>query len=330
MFFAAFLSFQCVETLITVRVFPDGKYHMKFHAEGDKKDVFDEDFPIPMAPPWATVILESDKEDSDEPVHIINSEAILKGATAFHSEIDGPAPIRHPITIQKNDGLFYTTYSLLQVFRGRRIHLKYPLLAKAIEEAGDDSAETRVETEIIMYCLKTGISDLQETLPIEDLLKERILNHFRGVFHKAEEEGNLFGIMGSENSTEENSFVLPVKLIETNFRPFMADLPENFTEECLDAMAPYIEEANVTIGLNDDTFKFAAILPGVTTHSNANSISNDTLWWSFNYEDFLNDDYIIEAASIIYHPKKVQMAIVITALVILIGIILISIRKKKS
>ena len=38
---------NCVETLITVNVFPDGAYHMKFHSEGDKKDIFDQDFPLP-------------------------------------------------------------------------------------------------------------------------------------------------------------------------------------------------------------------------------------------------------------------------------------------
>ena len=32
---------NCVETLITVNVFPDGAYHMKFHSEGDKKDIFE-------------------------------------------------------------------------------------------------------------------------------------------------------------------------------------------------------------------------------------------------------------------------------------------------
>jgi hypothetical protein len=179
-----------------------------------------------------------------------------------------------------------------------------------------------------MYCLQAGISDLQDRLPIKDLLKERILNHFRGVFHKAEEEGDLFGIMDKEN--KQDLFALPKELIETNFRPFLADLPKNFTQECMDAMAPYIDEANVTVNLNDDTFKFVGILPGVITRTNADSIFNDTLLWIFNYEDFLNDDYIIEAASIIYHPKRIQIAIVIGALAALVGLISISRRRRIS
>ncbi len=303
---------------------------MKFHTEGDKKDVFDDDFPIPMQSPWAAEIIEKGKKDSNDPVHVINSEAVLSGTTTFYSETSGPAPPRHPITVQKNAGLFSTSYTLHQVFEGRRVHQKYPLLAKAMEDSEDDSTVKRVETEIIMYCLAAGIKDLQEPMPIEGLLKERILNHFRGVFYKAEEAGNLFGIMDSDKNEGEDVFILPKALIETNFRPFLDDLPENFTQACMEAMMPYIDEANVTVGLNDDTFKFAGILPGVITHSNADSMSHDTLWWEFNYEDFLNDDYVIEAASVIYHPKRIQMAIVIGALVVLIGLILISRKRKTS
>ena len=40
----SFFSFQCVETLITVNVFPDGNYHMQFLSKGDKKDIYDLDF----------------------------------------------------------------------------------------------------------------------------------------------------------------------------------------------------------------------------------------------------------------------------------------------
>ena len=36
--FATFFSLQCVETLISVRVFPSGEYLMKLRSEGDEKD----------------------------------------------------------------------------------------------------------------------------------------------------------------------------------------------------------------------------------------------------------------------------------------------------
>lgn len=321
---------QCVETLITVRVFANGKYHMKFRTEGDKEDVFNQDFLIPMSSPWAAEIIEKGNEDSDEIVHVIISEAVLAGNTVFHTNSNDPAPLRHPIIVQKTDRLFSTEYILRQVFNGRRVHQKYPLMAIEMQDAGNDSTGKIVETEIIMYCLDAGISDLQDIMPVKNLLKERILNHFRGVFSKAEEEGKLFGIMDDSNNENDETFVLPTQLIKTNFRPFLTDLPKNFTEACMDAMVPYIEEANVTVNLHDDTFKFAGILPGAITHTNADSISNDTLWWTFNYEHFLNDDYVIEAASIIYHPKKIQLAIVLGALSLLIALIFIFKKRQTS
>ena len=324
------MSMQCVETLITVRVFPDGKYHMKFRTEGDKEDIFNQDFPIPMSNPWVAEIIEKGKEDNDETVHIIISEAVLSGNTLFHTNINDPAPLRHPIIVQKKNKLFSTEYILRQVFKGRHVHQKYPLMAIEMQDTGNDSTGKIVETEIIMYCLKAGIEDIQGKMAVSDLMKERILNHFRGVFYKAEEEGKLFGIMDDSHDEKEETFVLPKQLIETNFRPFLADLPQNFTEACMDAMIPYIDEANITVNLHDDTFKFSGILPGAITHTNADSISNDTLWWAFNYEHFLNDDYIIEAASIVYHPKKIQIAIVAGALILLIGLILTFIKRKTS
>jgi len=317
------MSIQCVETLITVRVFPDGKYHMKFRTEGDKEDIFNQDFPIPMSSPWTAEIIEKGKEDSDETVHIIISEAVLSGNTLFHTNINDPAPLRHPIIVQEKNRLFSTEYFLRQVFKGRQVHQKYPLMAIEMQDTGNDSTGTIVETEIIMYCLKAGIEDLQKAMPVSDLLKARILNHFQGVFFKAEEEGKLFGIMDDNQNGKDVPFVLPKQLIETNFRPFLSDLPQNFTEACMNAMNPYIEEANITVNLHDDTFKFSGTLPGAITHTNADSISNDTLWWSFNYEHFLNDDYVIEAASIVYHPNNIQKAIITGALILLIGLILI-------
>ena len=95
-------------------------------------------------------------------------------------------------------------------------------------------------------------------------------------------------------------------------------------------MKPYINEANITLGLNDDTFKFACILPGQITHSNADSTSNDTLWWEFSLEKFIDEDFVIEASSIIYFQNRIQRIIVGSALIILLGLILISKQRKNS
>ena len=41
---------SCVEHLVTIRVYPDGRYLMNFVSRGDSTDVFNEDFPHPFGP----------------------------------------------------------------------------------------------------------------------------------------------------------------------------------------------------------------------------------------------------------------------------------------
>ena len=199
-----------------------------------------------------------------------------------------------------------------------------------MSEASSDSIDMLIETEIIMYCLKMGIQDIQDKYPIKELTQQRILNHFRGVFYKAEEEGNLFGILNSSSNVEKNNFVIPESLIRVNFRPFDNLLPQNYVNECIQAMTPYINEANITVSLNDDSYKFACTLPGRIAYSNADSTKNDTLWWSFTTQDFLNDDYVIKAASVVYYQTKIQRIVVGSALVILFVLIFLSKKRKQS
>ncbi len=326
----SFFTLQCVETLITVNVFQDGNYHMQFQSKGDKEDVYDLDFPIPKQDPWLYKTSKMNNQDGGDSIYVANSEAILSGATIFHPIQEGPGVQRHPIIVKKQKSTFSTSYELLKVFSGRKVQQKYPLLAKVMFNASSDSIDLLIETEIIMYCLKMGMQDLQGKYSIKNLTRERILNHFKGVFYKAEEEGNLFGILNSSSNIEKNKFVIPKSLIKTNFRPFENLLPLNYVSDCIKAMAPYIKEANITVSLNDDTYKFACTLPGRIAHSNADSTSNDTLWWSFSTQDFLNDDYVIEAASVVYYKTNIQRVVVGSALVVLLVLIFISKKRKRS
>ena len=322
--FATLFSFQCVETLISVRVLPSGEYLMRFQSEGDKRDVFNDDFILPRQNNWIAESTEKQKSDSGETVFILETQALLVGETIFHEINEGPSPQRHPINVGKIDYFFSTTYELNKVFKGRQVHKKYPLLSQAMADASTDSINEKVESEIIMYCLDAAM----EQIEIKELLKDRILNHFKGVFYKAEEEGNLLQVLETSKISNGEKISLPEKLIRSNLLPFGSLLPSNFADSCIDKMKPYIKEANITVELHDDTFKFAGVLPGLITRSNADSISNDTLWWVFNANNFLNDDYIIEAASVIYYPRKVQLTIVvITAMILLI--LFISYKKRK-
>ncbi|GIS47947.1 MAG: hypothetical protein Ct9H90mP20_6170 [Candidatus Neomarinimicrobiota bacterium] len=51
------------------------------------------------------------------------------------------------------------------------------------------------------------------------------------------------------------------------------------------------------------------------------------MWWAFDLKDFMNDSYTIEAASIVYYPQRIQKAIVLGTLIILIVLFIIAKRK---
>ncbi|GIS73546.1 MAG: hypothetical protein CM1200mP10_31230 [Candidatus Neomarinimicrobiota bacterium] len=70
------------------------------------------------------------------------------------------------------------------------------------------------------------------------------------------------------------------------------------------AVDRYSKEMHTTGQLQDDQFKFRIFLPGVVISTNADSIAGDTLLWTFGLKDFLNDDYILEAQSIVYSKKR--------------------------
>ena len=44
--------------------------------------------------------------------------------------------------------------------------------------------------------------------------------------------------------------------------------------------------------------------------NNANYISNDTLFWSFQMENYMNEDYIMHAISFINYPNRQKFGII--------------------
>ena len=165
-----------------------------------------------------------------------------------------------------------------------------------------------------------------------ELKLDYILNHLKEevIVFLLDQNHSPSHAVGIDGRKEKNNFVIPESLIITNFRPFEDLLPQNYVNDCIQAMTPYIDEANITVSLNDDTYKFACTLPGRIAHSNADSTANDTLWWSFGTQDFLNDDYVIKAASVVYYETKIQRVVVASALVILLVLIFLSKKRKQS
>ena len=124
---------------------------------------------------------------------------------------------------------------------------------------------------------------------------ERITTHVRNYAERVKSKKIV-----TELSEEKIEFLK--KLI----RPFRDEISSEFYNVLNKAMYPYEEELRITTGLQDDKFHFHLTMPGLVTRSNADTISGDTLKWTFELGDFAGDDYIMEAVSVIYKTKDIQ------------------------
>ncbi len=299
---------SCVETLITVKVFPDGRYSMSFLTKGDSTDVFNHDFPHPSGSAWTTKIEKEHVENDD--VWVMKTSGIAEGALLFTSRDDSLTSLQHPIQIQRTEGYFTTRYTLRNVFKGRNVYLKYPAFGKSLQESNNDS--TRWLDEAFYYMCSAGINDLQRDpeTTIDPHLSERVINHIHNTLARVNHK-KLF------EELEDKQYFMDQML-----RPFQNDLPIGYSTLLSNATDIYEEELRLTSELQDDQFQYQVFMPGVITSTNADTISEDTLKWSFGINEYINDDYVIEAASIVYSSQRIQIAILFTAGLLLIMLFL--------
>lgn len=309
-----FLSGGCVETIISVRVLPDGHYTMQFHSKGDSSDVFNRDFPHPEGPGWTQSV--SSEQEDETIIWTVVTGGIRSGTGHFPDSSDSPVPLRHTIDVEKTDGWIATSYNLRYTYRGRSAYLKYPEFAKQATGVAHDS--TKWIGEALHYIVSSALNDLQDNplYTLSDQFLERLQNHSKGYFAHIQEE-DLF---------EE----LDHTFLRRAFRPFLKELPDGFVAALQKSMDPHEQELRLTSDLSDDEFTFNLFLPGTVTSANADTIVGDTLRWSFNLKEFVNDDYRIEASSIVYSPTRVQAVILIVTAMVLLGLWFLSRRKIRS
>jgi hypothetical protein len=96
----------------------------------------------------------------------------------------------------------------------------------------------------------------------------------------------------------------------------------------IDSIFKTLEDGlQITLDLIDDNFEFQLILPGILEYTNADSLAGDTLFWSFQLEDYMNEDYIMTAQSCISYPNRKKWGIIIM-LILVVLFIGIKLRKR--
>ncbi|HJL74875.1 MAG TPA: hypothetical protein QGF08_07005 [Candidatus Marinimicrobia bacterium] len=289
----------CVETIINVRVHPDGRYTMGFTTKGDSTDVFNNDFPHPSGPDWTTHVSKEKKEKDD--IWTMSTQGIIAGSYIFTSRKDSLVALQHPIQVERKEGYFATRYTLRNVFVGRQVYRKYPAFGQSLQESDSDS--TRWLDEAFNYMCSQAINNLQNdpATSIEEGLAERVENHIRNTLARVSQK-ELFNELENKQA-----------FIDQTLRPFSRDLPLGYGTLLSKATDAYAEELRLTNDLQDDQFEYRVIMPGMISFTNADTISGDTLKWSFGLQQYLNDDHVVSAASVVYSARRIQVAVLITA-----------------
>ncbi len=304
-----FVTVSCVEHVITVRIHPDGHYTMQIRSSGDSTDVFDNDFSHPIPNDIWMKSIQSSVEENDT-IWTMTTQGYLFGFTRFNEDSLSLAPLRYPVNLIKKEGWISTRFIFSQIFSGRGAFRKYPILAEALRSnAKLDSI--RWMPEAMEYICTQTIHDIQTThhFDIETIFLERIRHHLQNYFIHVKEEKLL-------KELDENRDIF----LRRAFSPFLTQLPDEFIPAMSQAMKPHEEELRITMGLQDDLFEYRVLMPGMMTHTNADTVMNDTLKWIFDLETFLNDDVTIEAESVIFSQTRLQQLILLLVLSLLIFI----------
>ena len=196
--------------------------------------------------------------------------------------------------------LFGTHYFITQFFKGREVFRKYPKFGNSMSSIDNDTTEWIGEA--LYYIGSTAVNDLQSdsSTMINGLLAERLENYIRGYVDRK----NFTELYSIEDSS--GLFVRDI------LQPFTNELPPNYKLDFKNLVDIYSKEMHITGQLRDDQFKFNIFLPGAIITTNADSIAGDTLMWTFGLKEFLNDDYILHAESIVYSKKRIQIGVILS------------------
>ena len=197
-------------------------------------------------------------------------------------------------------------------FHGRQIKSDYPLLYQAILSEKMDSLHWL--TEALTIIIDKSLKNLTpEPMAINNLLwNQRLVNHFRNTFSRIQSLADLEQMQNDR-----------VNYIENILKPFSVD--NSFPQKLADAMTVHEKYLQTSLDLDDDSFEIKVLMPGQVVSTNSSSLNQDTLIWSFGLDSLLNDQFSLEAVSVIYPIENMEKMIILGVFILLIffGLLLI-------
>jgi len=287
----------CVEHNFFIKISPDGNYQVQYSAHGDKLDLKDFDFPLPYGANWSihSTIEEIEAESYDYTANRFFKrnqkfpDTFFKGDSIYSESL-----LKHPMIIKHRNWFFEEKYKFIGKFKGRSVNSKYPIIGELIRSI--DNPPQKWLHKSLSYLLYETLdrSNIEwNTKPIiENELDHWIKNDLYSV-----NDSILFEELDYYKNLGLDIIMQPAS-------------PGLYVE--MDSIFKLLEdELKITLELEGDNFDFELILPGILDSTNADTTYGDTLYWAFNLDDFMNDDYIMMAESSIKHPMRKNIFIII-------------------
>jgi len=289
--------FSCVEHKFSFTVSPNGSYRVEYRGHGDKNDLIDNDFTLPKGKGW---IINSTLENTEAESYDYTAHRLFnrneKFPISFYSgdSIYFESFLKHPIRLRHNNWFFKETYSFDAQIIGRSVSDKYPLVEKFIINAEK---------------------------PPEGWLKEALLYLLTETLNRVDIEWNTRPIINAElqdwkknelMQISDSTFFEEIDYYKNIGLDIIMQPASPHLYNDMDSIYKLLEdELTITLDLLDDIFSFQLFLPGILESTNADSSSGDTLFWSFDLQDYMNKDFVMHANSLISYPNRQKAGLLI-------------------
>ena len=293
----------CVKNIITIHIRPTGSFDMNITAIGNKEDILDDDFPIPINNGWT---IESDTYNNEDDTYEISVSKYFKPnekiSENFHvnSNKKNHPFLKHNIDVKYRNRFFYKTYELNIIFKSRMVDEKYPQFINVINNPEENYPGWA--TEVFSY------------LFTETINRSKIEFNQKGMVQR-----DINTWIQKNIASKNDSMIIELfpDLKEQGLDMLMHPLNPNLYND-IDSIFNYLEkEYEITQLLVDDDFEIQLSLPGELIQSNHTNIKGDTLIWNFSLNKFMNQDFKISASTQINYKNRLILAII---LILIVGI----------
>ena len=298
------LVFSCVEHKFYFTVSPDGSYKVEYKGHGDKNDLTDFDFPLPTSGKWTinSTLENTEAESYDYTAHRLFKRNEYFPTTFYNGDsIYFESLLKHPIKVKHYNWFFRESFSFDVEIGGRNVSSKYPKVEQFILDT--ENPPMGWLKEALVYLLTETLNQAEMEWNTRPIIAAELLNW----------KNNELEILSDSTLLEEIDYYKNIGL-DIIMQPASPDL---YNE--MDSIFKSLEdELTITLDLIDDSFSFQLILPGILEYTNSDSSASDTLFWSFELKDYMNENFVMRANSNINYPDRQKAGLFIGFTTILI------------